>query len=103
MTINIVAERFTDNLFLLTSTMKPSILFKLFILSLFSCLVACHSNTSKHQETSVGNPIQYAKGFTISYHENYKVITVLTPWKDAKEQFKYILVQRGTAVPKGYQ
>ena len=90
--------------------MKRITLLKLLTLFLFSCLVACNfNNTDKHTEPNTVNSfsdtttIQYAKGFTISYHGNYKVLTVLTPWKDAKEQFKYILVQKGTPVPKGYE
>lgn len=40
-----------------------------------------------------------ASGLTIDYFKNYKVITVLNPWRDATEQFKYILVQCGTPTP----
>ncbi|BAZ18248.1 ABC transporter, periplasmic-binding protein (plasmid) [Calothrix sp. NIES-4071] len=41
-----------------------------------------------------------AKGFSVEYHNNYKVITINNPWKDAKTGFKYILVQCGTPSPK---
>jgi iron complex transport system substrate-binding protein len=47
--------------------------------------------------------LQEAKGFTVEYHKHYKVITVSRPWRDAKVQFKYALVQCGTPTPEGFQ
>lgn len=47
--------------------------------------------------------VRYAKGFTIEYHETYKVVTVLTPWNNADVKFQYLLVQRGTPPPSGYE
>ena len=44
--------------------------------------------------------IRYAKGFTIEYRQGYKMIRVLTPWRDAKTTFTYVLAPRGTKVPK---
>lgn len=38
-------------------------------------------------------------GWSIEYHNNYKVITVLNPWRNADVQFQYILVQCGTPPP----
>lgn len=38
-------------------------------------------------------------GWTIEYFNNYKVITVLNPWRDADVQFRYVLVQCGTPPP----
>jgi iron complex transport system substrate-binding protein len=38
-------------------------------------------------------------GWTIEYFNNYKVITVLNPWRDADAQFRYVLVQCGTPPP----
>ncbi len=40
-----------------------------------------------------------ASGVKIEYFNNYKLITVSNPWRDAKEQFKYVLVQCGTPAP----
>ncbi len=40
-----------------------------------------------------------AVGWTIEYHNNYKVITVPNPWRDADVQFQYVLVQCGTPPP----
>jgi iron complex transport system substrate-binding protein len=40
-----------------------------------------------------------ASGVKIEYFKNYKLVTVTNPWRDAKEQFKYVLVQCGTPAP----
>ncbi|MBF2064886.1 MAG: ABC transporter substrate-binding protein [Calothrix sp. C42_A2020_038] len=47
--------------------------------------------------------ITRAKGFSVQYHNNYKVITINNPWKGAKTGFKYFLIQCGTPVPKEIQ
>lgn len=41
-----------------------------------------------------------AKGFTLQYFKHYKLLTVTAPWPEAKERFRYVLVQCGTPVPK---
>ena len=46
--------------------------------------------------------LQYAERFAIDYFANYKVVTVHTPWPGAREAFQYVLVQRGTPAPEGY-
>lgn len=43
--------------------------------------------------------LRHAKAFTVEYHDTYKVVTVLQPWRDAGTTFTYILVQRGTPPP----
>ncbi|HTX79288.1 MAG TPA: ABC transporter substrate-binding protein [Longilinea sp.] len=43
--------------------------------------------------------LHYAKAFKVEYHNTYKVVTVLQPWRDANRTFEYILVQRGTPIP----
>lgn len=47
--------------------------------------------------------LRYAKGFTLEYYDTHKVLTVLTPWKDAGTTFQYVLVPRGEATPAGYE
>ena len=44
----------------------------------------------------------HSKKFSVEYFGNYKVVTVLTPWPEAKEQLQYVLVQCGTPSPEGY-
>jgi len=41
--------------------------------------------------------IKYAKGFTIEYFDNYKVVKILNPFKDRTDTTRYVLVPRGTA------
>lgn len=43
--------------------------------------------------------IRYAKGFTLTYHDTYKEIQVLTPWQNAHVAFTYILVPRELSPP----
>ena len=44
--------------------------------------------------------VRYARGFTLEYRRGYKVMRVLTPWRNAKTGFTYVLAPRGTKVPK---
>jgi iron complex transport system substrate-binding protein len=44
-----------------------------------------------------------AQGFTVDYHKHYKIVSVNRPWKDAKTQFQYVLVQCGTPTPTGFK
>jgi len=46
--------------------------------------------------------IQNATGFTVEYHDNYKVVTTLRAWPGSDQQFEYVLVQCGTPAPDGY-
>lgn len=43
--------------------------------------------------------LAYATGFTVEYFNNYKVVTVLQPYPEATEAFRYVLVQCGTPAP----
>lgn len=47
---------------------------------------------------------QFSKGWTVEYHNNYKVVDVTTPWPGAtaKDAFEYVLVECGTPKPDGY-
>lgn len=47
--------------------------------------------------------VLYASGFSVEYKNNYKVVTVENPWMFAEETFQYILVQKGTPKPEGYE
>ncbi len=43
-----------------------------------------------------------AKGFTVEYHPNYKVVSVKNPWRNADTTFQYVLVQCNTPIPSGF-
>jgi iron complex transport system substrate-binding protein len=47
--------------------------------------------------------LQYTEGFTIEYHNHYKVVTVVTPWPGASEALQYVLVQCGAPAPEGFR
>lgn len=44
---------------------------------------------------------QYATGFSVEYHKNYKIVTVRNPWQETDTTFQYLLVQCGTPKPEG--
>lgn len=44
----------------------------------------------------------YAIGWTVEYHNHYKLVSLPTPWNKATTTFQYLLVQCGTPVPEGY-
>ena len=46
--------------------------------------------------------LDYASGFSVDYHNHYKVVTVHQPWKEADTQFQYLLVQCGAPVPEDF-
>lgn len=46
--------------------------------------------------------ITHSDGFSIDYFNNYKVVTVHSPYPGAEEVATYVLVQCGTAVPEGF-
>ncbi len=43
------------------------------------------------------------QGFSVEYHNNYKVVTIKTPWPGATEGLQYVLVQCGTPAPEGFE
>lgn len=45
---------------------------------------------------------EYAIGWTVEYHNHYKVVSLPTPWNKATTTFQYLLVQCGTPAPDGY-
>jgi iron complex transport system substrate-binding protein len=46
--------------------------------------------------------VTQAKGFTVEYHRNYKVVSVKNPWRNADTTFQYVLVQCNTPIPSGF-
>jgi len=85
-----------------------------FFLILFSFLnfFGCNSKKTQSQEdvSEVGKntytaqtKINHAQGFTITYHNNYKIVSILSPLETGTDTSKYILLERGTARPKGFE
>jgi iron complex transport system substrate-binding protein len=87
------------------------ILYKVFIFSLF-CLSSCKQKTGT--STTISSPaskedlfkhktqIRHSKGFSITYFNNYKLVKILNHFSGNADTLQYLLVQRGTARPKGY-
>jgi iron complex transport system substrate-binding protein len=80
------------------------------VVCFFFCLLlqACTSAVSNDPTPAVVSKlvasqgqatVRYAKCFTLEYKNGYKLITVKTPWKEAKEGFSYVLVPRGAPAP----
>ena len=46
---------------------------------------------------------EYATGFAVEYHKNYKIVTVRNPWQETDATFQYLLVLCGTPKPQGYE
>jgi iron complex transport system substrate-binding protein len=46
--------------------------------------------------------VRYARGFTIQYIGNYKLVSIISPFERKVDTVRYVLVQRGTPAPKGY-
>ena len=85
----------------------------IFVLFLSSCKpqsvdsnpIPVSEQTHEQDEADAGYPtakteLRYATAFTVEYYENYKILTVLKPWRDADTTFTYILVQRGSNPPQ---
>jgi iron complex transport system substrate-binding protein len=86
------------------SSAFPSIL-SLILLFFF---VSCNSEQSQSEkevselgESSYSEQVKinHAKGFTITYHNNYKLVSILSPFESSTDTSKYILLNRGTPAP----
>ena len=64
------------------------------------CIQNFNSNTDYFSEKA---SIDYVTGFSVEYHNNYKIVTVKNPWRDAKTSFQYALVQCGTPAPQEFK
>ena len=45
---------------------------------------------------------EFAQGWSVEYHGNFKLLTLLNPWRGAEQTFQYLLLQCGTPAPDGY-
>jgi iron complex transport system substrate-binding protein len=78
------------------------------ILILFVWLASCKQAARSANHKATGKPIaaktriQYSKGFTIQYFENYKLVKIVNRFSDKSDTLQYLLVQRGTPVPADY-
>lgn len=38
--------------------------------------------------------LKYAQGFSVTYHQNFKILNLLKPWPNSKKAYKYVLISR---------
>ena len=78
----------------------------LLLLLPFLLLGGCHSSQSSDQSTAAAVDTvrfaqqvkaEYAEGFNISYHDNYKLLEILHPFQDRVDTLRYSLVPRELA------
>lgn len=86
--------------------------FLFLLLFSFLHLSGCNSEKKQSKEESSKvekntyadqTKINHAKGFTITYHSNYKIVSILSPFETGTDTSKYILLERGTARPTGLE
>lgn len=83
-------------------------LYKLFIVLLLG-IVACNSDKIEQnqplteQETSAEVALQHAQNFTIQKQGTHTILTIKSAWKNAQEQFKYVLYPKTEEKPTAYQ
>jgi iron complex transport system substrate-binding protein len=46
--------------------------------------------------------IRYARGFSISYHDQYKLVKIFNPFESSPDTTQYILIPRGMKKPDGF-
>jgi iron complex transport system substrate-binding protein len=80
---------------------------------LFGLLAACSTSSSLYEKGDTHYAgrdlfpekvkLAHAKGFTIAYHDHFKVVKIMSPFEKSTDTLTYILVQRGTPRPIGYK
>ncbi len=72
-----------------------------FSIAVNGCIAHGNATASADADSfaTLSTDLRHAKAFTVEYHDNYKLLTVLKPWRDANLTFSYVLLQRGAAAP----
>jgi iron complex transport system substrate-binding protein len=90
--------------FLLHALKFGSLSFYILII-LFVWLASCKQAPKSSSQSAPDKPVaakttvQYSKGFTITYFENYKLVSIVNSFSDKSDTIQYVLVQRGTPAP----
>ncbi|MCF0052564.1 ABC transporter substrate-binding protein [Dyadobacter sp. LJ53] len=82
------------------------------IVFLAAILVACSTSSTLYEQGESGYEgpalfkekvvIRHAKGFTIDYHKNFKLVKIMSPFEKTTDTMTFVLLQRGTPKPEGY-
>ncbi len=77
--------------------MQKQLLLLIALLFIFSC-----KNDEKSfpisENKNQNSKIEFANGFTIAYHDGYKVITLKNAWPGTEKVFTYALVEKGVSI-----
>lgn len=73
-------------------------------LSLYACdqEVQQHTSDKKTATALVPYPLSHASNFEISKEGKYSLLTIKSAWKNASEQFQYLLYPKSEPNPEGY-
>lgn len=66
-------------------------------LFIFISLVSCKNEPKTELLKPVKSKplkLKYAKGFTVTYYNTYKVLELLKPWPKSKKTYKYLLISK---------
>ncbi len=74
---------------------KPLLLF-----CLFFSLLSCNTNNKRLEEPSTLTELSFATGFTIKEQDNYTLVTINAPYKNAESGLRYVLYPRNGTKPK---
>jgi iron complex transport system substrate-binding protein len=90
---------------------RRTLLFCQFV-SFFWLFTACSTSSTLYEKTEEDFSrdlfpeklkIKHARGFTIAYRNHYKIVRIMSPFENRTDTISYVLVQRGTPHPKGFQ
>lgn len=77
--------------------------YKSFVVLCCIALIGCvrkKVEQSAHEISPSKTVLRYADGFRVIYHDNVKEVEVKYPFQGATVGYKYLLVQRGQAIPE---
>ncbi|VAW28235.1 Vitamin B12 ABC transporter, substrate-binding protein BtuF [hydrothermal vent metagenome] len=71
----------------------------LFLIFIAASLFRCSPKSTVEEKPLAQEQLEYATGFTISQKENYTLVTINTPYKNAESGLRYVLYPRNEAKP----
>ncbi|WP_340076841.1 ABC transporter substrate-binding protein [Leptobacterium sp. I13] len=70
------------------------------LVSIVYVLLGCQGKKPKEEVPQEKITIKHAQGFQVNVFDGYKVIEVLSPWPEATNTFKYLLIEDRKKAPK---
>lgn len=77
------------------------LLFIFALLLLWSCKEQPKNNPTETQITPEAEKVEisYAEGFSITNYDDFKIVTVNSPWPNAEKEFTYVLAEKNIQLP----